>query len=99
MRDYSIFTIQASILTCCPDREHPEVQKEEFDEYYETENQGVRELRQIFNGQSQMFDALRELHRKLDEVVGRQERTLSLISQIGQGGNWIFGCWRIIIYI
>lgn len=34
-----------------------------------------------------MFDALRELHRKLDEIVGRQERTLSLISQIGQGGK------------
>lgn len=27
-----------------------------------------------------MFDTLRELNRKLDEVVGRQERTLSLVS-------------------
>jgi len=34
-----------------------------------------------------MFDALRELHRKLDEIVGRQERTLGLVSQIGQGGK------------
>jgi len=34
-----------------------------------------------------MFDALRELHRKLDEIVGRQERTLGLISQLGQGGE------------
>jgi len=32
-----------------------------------------------------MFDVLRELHRKLDEVVGRQERTLSLVSQGGGG--------------
>lgn len=51
----------------------------DFDEWYESENQ--RELRQIFSGQSQMFDVLKELHRKLDEVIGRQERTLSLLSQ------------------
>ena len=54
-------------------------------EYFETDNQ--RELRQIFAGQSQMFDALRELNRKLDEVVGRQERSLSLISQLQVGGK------------
>lgn len=68
------------------DREHPEIQKED-QEYYETESQ--KELRQIFNGQSQMFDALRELNRKLDEIVGRQERALSLISQVqaGQAGK------------
>ena len=34
-----------------------------------------------------MFDVMRELNRKLDEIVGRQERTLSLISQIQIGGN------------
>lgn len=36
-----------------------------------------------------MFDALRELNRKLDEIVGRQERALSLISQVqaGQAGK------------
>lgn len=28
-----------------------------------------------------MYDTLREVSRKLDEVVGRQERTMSLISQ------------------
>lgn len=68
-------------------REHPDEQppKEEFDEWFETDNQ--RELRQIFSGQSQMFDALRELNRKLDEVVGRQERTLSLIAQVQVGGE------------
>lgn len=34
-----------------------------------------------------MFDALRDLSRKLDEVIGRQERTLSLVSsqQIATG--------------
>ncbi|XP_053982255.1 protein ERGIC-53 [Hylaeus volcanicus] len=68
-------------------RDHPDEhrQKEEFEEYFENDNQ--RELRQIFDGQSQMFDALRELHNKLDEILGRQERTLSLVSQAQLGGN------------
>lgn len=68
-------------------REHPEHLKQEFDEFYETESQ--KELRQIFTGQSQMFDAMRELNRKLDEIVGRQERALSLIAQVqaGQSGK------------
>lgn len=33
-----------------------------------------------------MFEVLRELNRKLDEVVGRQERTLSLLSAVQSGG-------------
>lgn len=66
-------------------REHPDETKSEEDEWYETDNQ--RELRQIFSGQSQMFDALRELNKKLDEIVGRQERSLSLISQIQYAGG------------
>ncbi|XP_012221854.1 protein ERGIC-53 [Linepithema humile] len=73
-------------------KEHPDqFRKSEFEEYFETENQ--RELRQIFNGQSQMFDVLRELNRKLDEIVGRQERTLGLISQVqpGQAGVQVTG--------
>lgn len=76
------------ILMCYSNREHPDkFRKQEYEEYYETESQ--KELRQIFNGQSQMFDALRELNRKLDEIVGRQERALSLISQVQaiQGGK------------
>ncbi|XP_065166680.1 protein ERGIC-53 [Atheta coriaria] len=66
-------------------KEHPnEVKEPEVDDWFESDNQ--RELRQIFSGQSQMFDVLRELHKKMDEVVGRQERTLSLVSQ-GAGGQ------------
>lgn len=38
-----------------------------------------------------MFDAMRELNRKLDEIVGRQERTLSLISQVQVGGVQVQG--------
>jgi mannose-binding lectin 1 len=32
-----------------------------------------------------MFELMRELNRKLDEVVGRQERTLSLLSSVQAG--------------
>jgi hypothetical protein len=38
-----------------------------------------------------MFEVLRELNRKLDEVVGRQERTLSLLSSVQAGGAQQFG--------
>ncbi|XP_076635310.1 lectin, mannose binding protein ergic53 [Colletes latitarsis] len=67
-------------------RDHPDehLEKEEFDEYFENENQ--RELRQIFAGQSEMFVILRELNKRLDEVVGKQERSLHLISQLQVGG-------------
>ncbi|PNF41175.1 hypothetical protein B7P43_G01436 [Cryptotermes secundus] len=68
-------------------REHPEAARKdkdsEFEEWFESDNQ--RELRQIFTGQSQMFEMMRELNRKLDEVVGRQERTLSLLSSVQAG--------------
>lgn len=38
-------------------------------------------MRQIFQGQSQIFEQLRDLSRKVDEVIGRQENTLSLVSR------------------
>ncbi|ALC43458.1 ergic53 [Drosophila busckii] len=62
-------------------KEHPDEHKdeEEWDEFYESENQ--RELRQIWQGQSQIADHLRDLHRKVDEIIGRQENTLSLVSR------------------
>lgn len=66
---------------CYSNREHPDkFRKQEYEEYYETESQ--KELRQIFNGQSQIYDVTRDIYRKLDEIVGRQERVLSLISQV-----------------
>ena len=33
-------------------------------------------------GQSAMNDVLRELHRKMDEIIGRQERSLSVLTAI-----------------
>lgn len=69
-------------------RDHPEMrrEREEFEEYFETDNQ--RELIQIFAGQNHMSETLRELSKKLDEILGRQERSLSLISQLQLGGNY-----------
>lgn len=52
----------------------------DLDEWYESDNQ--RELRQIFSGQSQVMEQVRVLSQKLDEVIGRQERTLSMLSAI-----------------
>ena len=43
-----------------------------------------KELQQIFQGQAAMREVLTEVHRKMDEIIGRQERTLSLISAVSQ---------------
>lgn len=60
-------------------KEHPDEKREdEFDEWFESDNQ--RELRQIWQAQGQTNEALRDLSKKLDEVIGRQERTLGLLS-------------------
>ncbi|XP_055608499.1 protein ERGIC-53 isoform X2 [Uranotaenia lowii] len=64
-------------------KEHPE-EKDEMDNWFEDYN--ARELRQIWEAQTATHDQLRALHSKLDEVIGRQERTLGLLSvQAGQG--------------
>lgn len=71
-------------------REHPELEKKnEFDDWFESDNQ--RELSQIWQSQTQMTEVLRELSRKMDEVIGRQERTLGLLSANAQavGGQHI----------
>uniref|UniRef100_A0A1B6D2N9 L-type lectin-like domain-containing protein n=1 Tax=Clastoptera arizonana TaxID=38151 RepID=A0A1B6D2N9_9HEMI len=70
-------------------KEHPDAKEtkdpdSEYEEWYESDN--VRELRQIYAAHSQMMDHVRILSQKLDEVVGRQERTLSMLSGIQSGG-------------
>lgn len=55
-------------------------EENEFDDWFETDSQ--RELNQIFSGQSAIVDSVKVLSQKLDEVVGRQERTLSLLSTV-----------------
>ena len=42
-------------------------------------------------GQSAMNDVLRELHRKMDEIIGRQERSLSVLTAIQVGRGWVHG--------
>lgn len=70
-------------------KEHPDEQKDDLDDWFESDNQ--RELRQIWQAQSATTEVLRELSKKLDEIVGRQERTIGLISasgnQVQHGGT------------
>jgi mannose-binding lectin 1 len=70
-------------------KEHPDEQKDDMEDWFESDNQ--RELRQIWQAQTSTAEILRELSRKLDEVLGRQERTLGLISasgnQVQTGGS------------
>ncbi|XP_063870734.1 protein ERGIC-53-like isoform X1 [Scylla paramamosain] len=62
---------------------------EKKDEEYESWEQ--RELRQIYLGQSQIHEVIRQLHMKMDEIIGRQERTLGLVSAVhtGMGGGQV----------
>ena len=54
---------------------------------FQFEEQGARELKQIFEGQNYIGKTVNDLHRKLDEVIGRQERTLSQLSIMSQTGS------------
>lgn len=53
---------------------------------WQFESQDERQLKQIFDGQNAIHMTVRDLHRRLDEVIGRQERTLSQIAYMSQGG-------------
>lgn len=65
-------------------REHPD-EKELSDKNDEMFDSGMsQEMRQIFQGQSHLFDAVKQLNDKVDHLVGRQENTLSLLSQSTQ---------------
>lgn len=67
-------------------KEHPDEKKpDEFDDWFESDNQ--RELRQIWQSQTHMNDVLKDLSRKMDEVIGRQERTMGLLSINAQQGG------------
>jgi len=70
-------------------KEHPDKKPGEFDDYDNDdswfESMDERQLKLIFDGQNGIHTTIRELHKKLDEVVGRQERTMSQISLMSQG--------------
>ncbi|XP_049545732.1 protein ERGIC-53 [Anopheles darlingi] len=66
-------------------KEHPDEQKDDLDSLFEDFNE--RELRQIWEAQTNTFEQLRMLSSKLDEVIGRQERTLGLLSVSAKPGD------------
>lgn len=70
-------------------KDHPDEHKDDMEDWFESDNQ--RELRQIWQAQSTTTEVLRELSKKLDEIAGRQERTLGLLSasanQVQTGGG------------
>lgn len=76
-------------------KSHPEAARQQemhSDKVAETEfDYNVRELQQIFMGQSEVFDSVKKMDRKLDEIIGRQERALSLIGSIQSGTQPIGG--------
>lgn len=65
---------------------HPDEKKEPaYEDWFETDN--AREMRQIWQSQSHMAEVMKELSRKMDEVIGRQERTMGLLSVNAQQGG------------
>ncbi|CAK1549084.1 unnamed protein product [Leptosia nina] len=63
-------------------KEHPDEMrdKDEMDDWFESD--GQRELRQIFQSLSHIQDVTRELHKKVDEVIGKQMNSLSMLSAV-----------------
>ncbi|KAK7442441.1 hypothetical protein BaRGS_00040523 [Batillaria attramentaria] len=68
-------------------KEHPDKAFDPYnmpeDKWFESESQ--RELRQIFDGQMNIHDSVRDVSRKLDELLGRQELVLAKVSSLPGG--------------
>ena len=73
-------------------------------------DESQKELQNIFQGQSAMKEILTELHRKMDDIISRQERAFNAISaiQVKYIGNLLdtrrfiailFGNARQVIFI
>ena len=48
-------------------------------------DESQKELQQIYQGQSAMKELLTEVHRKMDDIIARQERSFNAISSIQVG--------------
>ena len=48
-------------------------------------DESQKELQNIFQGQSAMKEILSDLHRKMDDIVSRQERAFNAITAIQVG--------------
>uniref|UniRef100_A0A8D0CE42 Lectin, mannose-binding, 1 n=1 Tax=Scleropages formosus TaxID=113540 RepID=A0A8D0CE42_SCLFO len=68
-------------------KEHPDVQGEPVEELYESVND--REIRQIFEGQSQIHLEIKQLHRQLAVILDEQRRYVTVVSDeiIKQGAQ------------
>lgn len=66
---------------------HPDeadkLKAEPTDEY---ESLGEREFQQVLHAQNEIHDVLKNLNHKLDEILGRQERSLSILSVLQASG-------------
>ena len=56
--------------------------KTEDDDWANWMDESQKELQNIFQGQSPMKEILTELHRKMDDIISRQERAFNAISAI-----------------
>lgn len=66
---------------------HPDEAKKHHDMEEEVIDYGQRELNQIFQSQGHLFETIKQLHMKVDAVIGREERILGLLSTIQTGGG------------
>ncbi|GFN88970.1 ergic-53 like protein [Plakobranchus ocellatus] len=68
-------------------QEHPDDRMNQYDDedgdWFQGQNE--KELRQIFDGQNMIHQALREMGRKVDELVGRQEMVISRLNSMPTG--------------
>ncbi|KAL4712209.1 hypothetical protein ACJJTC_011070 [Scirpophaga incertulas] len=64
-------------------KDHPDEVRDkegEFEDWFESD--GQREFRQIWQGVMSLQDTLRDLNKKVDEVIGKQTNSLSLLSAV-----------------
>ncbi|XP_048251141.1 protein ERGIC-53-like [Haliotis rufescens] len=70
-----------------PDKARMDPYQVDEDKWFESQNE--REMKQIFDGQSNIHLTLKDLNRKMDELLGRQELVLSKISMGTQTGGQV----------
>lgn len=66
-------------------KEHPDAKPHENvedDKFFESPD--ITELKLIFEGQNSIHTAVRSINQRIDELVGRQERTLSALTLLSQ---------------
>jgi len=75
-------------------KEHPDQAKDLKDDDMWADlfmDDSTKELKQIFEGQSAMAETVKTLHAKMDQIIGRQEQALSMLTAVqnmrGGGGG------------